>query len=111
MKTGDVVLIAFPFTNSVGVKKRPALVIFDSKDGDLILARITSKKYQTNFDIEVSDWKSAGLLSESTIRLHKLATLEASMVATVLGKLSTLDFDIFLNKIKDLMIDNLPPFD
>ena len=37
---GDIVLLSFPFTNADKVKKRPALVIKDFNDGDLLVCRI-----------------------------------------------------------------------
>ena len=37
-KTGTVVLIHFPFTDGSSAKKRPALVLLDSGDNDLLLA-------------------------------------------------------------------------
>lgn len=44
---GDVVLIGFPHSDYSRVSKRPALVIHDGKDQDLLLSRITSKSYST----------------------------------------------------------------
>ena len=43
-KFGDVVLIAFPQTTSPQPKKRPALVILDIGDADLIRAQNTSRE-------------------------------------------------------------------
>ncbi|MEN6423119.1 MAG: hypothetical protein ABFD76_14360 [Smithella sp.] len=38
----DVVLIEFPHTDMRGVSRRPALVLYDSGDQDVLVARITS---------------------------------------------------------------------
>ena len=38
---GDVVLLAFPFTDGVRQKQRPALVLLDTGDPDIVVARIT----------------------------------------------------------------------
>ena len=51
-KPGDVVLVEFPFASGVGSKLRPALVILDTGDVDLVVARITS---QTSLIYEVTD--------------------------------------------------------
>jgi len=67
---GDLVLVEFPFTGP-GTKLRPALVVLDSGDADVVLARVTTPPY----DIHLTDWRQAGLLAPSFVRLHKLATL------------------------------------
>jgi mRNA interferase MazF len=65
---GDIVLIKFPFTDISGVKKRPALILHNTKDNDIIVCRITSQAKQTEFDIEISDWQISGLKLPSTIK-------------------------------------------
>jgi mRNA interferase MazF len=82
---GDIVLIAFPFAAGVQSKNRPAMVILDSGDSDILVARVTTQIGQTVHDIILNDWKNAGLLAPSTVRLHKLATLEKSLVQRCLG--------------------------
>jgi hypothetical protein len=39
---GDIVLLKFPFTDGKTYKRRPALIIKDFDDGDIIVCRITS---------------------------------------------------------------------
>jgi mRNA interferase MazF len=41
---GDLVLLAFPFTSETGAKQRPALVLLDSGDEDLLVARVTAQR-------------------------------------------------------------------
>ena len=88
-KFGDIVLLEFPFTSGLGSKKRPALVIIDAKDGDVVVARITSRIVNTNFDVIINDWRVAGLLTPSIVRLHKIATLELTLINRKIGELST----------------------
>ena len=88
---GDIVLVDFPFTTSGPGKARPALVILDTGDADVVLARITTQSQTATFDVTISDWQSAGLLAASTVRLHKLATLAKSRVQRSLGTLSAND--------------------
>jgi mRNA interferase MazF len=90
-KPGDVVLVRFPFTSGAGSKLRPALVILDMGDADLLVARITTHSSLTPFDVAVSDWRGAGLLAPSNARLHKLATLEKSDIYRTLGHLQATD--------------------
>jgi mRNA interferase MazF len=85
-KLGEVVLIAFPFTNNTGLKKRPALIIKDTNDGDVIVCRITSQQYTTNYDIDLKSWRQSGLQLPSVIRVHKIAALEKNMIDRKLGE-------------------------
>lgn len=47
---GEIVLVTFPFVDKAGAKKRPALVLRDTGDADIIVARITSQAPQPGFD-------------------------------------------------------------
>ncbi|MCX6843143.1 MAG: hypothetical protein NTX53_12765 [candidate division WOR-3 bacterium] len=38
---GDVVLLEFPFTDTSGSKRRPALILHDTGDDDIVVARVT----------------------------------------------------------------------
>jgi mRNA interferase MazF len=88
---GDLVLVDFPLTVSGQGKPRPALVLLDTGDADILLARVTTQNQHTTSDVAISDWQPAGLLAPSTVRLHKLATLAKSRVQRVLGSLSVRD--------------------
>jgi mRNA interferase MazF len=90
-QVGDLVLVDFPFTVSGPGKARPALVILDTGDADVVLARVTMQAQTTAWDVVISDWQQAGLLSPSTVRLHKLATLAKSRVRRHLGTLDASD--------------------
>ncbi len=91
-KPGDAVLVKFPFSSGAGSKPRPAIVVLDSGDDDLLVARITTQPSQTPYDCAVTDWRGAGLLAPSNIRLHKMATLEKSDIHRTLGRLQTTDY-------------------
>ena len=84
---GDIVLLRFPFTDGKKYKKRPALIINDYNDGDIIVCRITSQIYNTKQDVYIKNWKKSGLRLTSVIRVHKIATLEKDMVEIVMGKI------------------------
>lgn len=87
LEFGDIVLLRFPFSDQVSFKRRPALVINDFNDGDIIVCRITSQIHSTLRDIMVVNWADAGLKLPSVIRVHKIATLDKEMVETVLGRI------------------------
>ena len=82
---GDIVLLSFPYTDGQSYKKRPALVINDYRDGDVIVCRITSQIYKSKQDILIHDWEKSGLKLPSVIRVHKIATLEKELVEVVIG--------------------------
>lgn len=103
---GDVVLIEFPHTSTEKTKKRPALVVVDPDDGDILLARICSKSFGSNYETTVQSWGNAGLLLPSFVRLHKLATLQKSMIYKHLGKLENEDLQQIRSKLKE-MFENL----
>jgi mRNA interferase MazF len=87
----EVLLRNLPFSHLGGVKSRPALVILDTGDADVIVARITTQRPQSMFDVTLADWQGAGLLAPSIVRLHKLASLEKTLVQRKLGTLTAAD--------------------
>lgn len=87
MHFGDIVLLKFPFTDTKTIKRRPALIINDSNDDDIIVCRLTSKIYKTPFDVYIDNWEKSGLRLPTVIRVHKIATLEKDMVESVMGKI------------------------
>lgn len=88
---GDLVLVDFPFTASGAGKPRPAMVVLDTGDADVIVARVTSQFATTPFDVSLKEWKKSGLLAPSIVRLHKLATLSESLIQQQLGTLDSVD--------------------
>ena len=103
---GEIVLLAFPFTDSTAVKKRPALVLLDTEDGDIMVARVTTQPFSSPYEIALTDWNTAGLLAPSFTKVNKLATLEASLIERKLGKLTDADLASVREKLK-LLFENL----
>lgn len=87
---GDIVLLKFPFTDGKTFKRRPALIVNEFNDGDIVVCRITSQIYNTDYDIFIDDWEGSGLKLPSVIRVHKIATLEKNLVEFVLGQIDNL---------------------
>ncbi len=87
----DIVLVDFPFSDISSSKKRPALVLLDMKDSDVLVARITTKSYNSAFDIEIFEWQIGGLLAPSFIRLHKIFTLNEKLINRKIGELQFSD--------------------
>ena len=99
---GEIVLLAFPYADLRGVKRRPALVLLDAGNGDVVVARVTSHQVQTGYDVKLIEWKQAGLLLPSVVRLHKLATLQKTMAERRLGVFTTRDSSRVKAKIQQI---------
>jgi mRNA interferase MazF len=63
------------------------LVLLNSGDDDLLVARVTTSRHASKFDVVIQDWCAAGLLAPSSARLNKLATVEKASVRRRLGRL------------------------
>jgi len=77
LKTGDILLVEFPYTDGSGIKRRP-VVLIDRFGGDLLVAYFTREveKYAgepTSVAISRRDISEGSIKSTSVIRLHKLA--------------------------------------
>ena len=97
---GELVLLSFPFTNDTAAKQRPALVLFDAGDDDVVVARVTSQSSKAEFDVPISRWRNAGLLAASITRLHKIATVERRLVRKKLGRLDDSDWSAAQTALK-----------
>lgn len=97
MTAGDVVLVRFPFADLAAIKKRPALVLArmtrSSRYHLVVLAMITSQveSLKLDGDVLLSDWKGAGLLHASLLRLGKVATVDEDLVDKSIGRLGAPD--------------------
>ena len=100
---GDLVLIDFPFSDALASKRRPALVIFQDSEEDILLARITSKPKESILDVKLNDWKQSRLLFPSTLRLGKLATLSAHLIESKIGELSGKDQGDVISALEKLI--------
>lgn len=96
---GDILLIRFPFTDQSRMSKRPALVLYDDGDMDILLCRVTTRPHFSSADLDINSWKESGLLKKSYIRLGKMATLQKDMVDKKLGELLSGD----LIRIKQIL--------
>lgn len=85
---GDICLIRFPFTDAIGVKKRPALLLATDAEGDGIFLRITTKLGHSEKEVSIEKWRESGLLAPSCIRTGKFATLNLSLIEKKLGSLA-----------------------
>ena len=97
MKPGDVALVRFPFTELAAAKKRPALLLARTvrspRNRLATVAMITSQVEALALvgDVALADWKAAGLLHPSLLRLAKIAMIDEDLVDKRLGHLSERD--------------------
>jgi hypothetical protein len=52
-RPGEIVLLSFPFADATRGKRRPALVLLDTGDEDIVVGRVTSQVAQGPFDVEL----------------------------------------------------------
>lgn len=92
----DVVVVPFPFTDTLGTKKRPALVISDAVAFNTplrrsVMAMITTTTHSSwVLDVPITDLTSAGLKAASLVRM-KLFTLDDALVLRRIGTLAEVD--------------------
>ena len=104
----DVVVVPFPFTDRSTTKRRPALVLSDSKAfnkhvGQSVLAMITSARNSDwPLDVEIKDLDSAGLPSASVVRM-KLFTLDDQLVIRRAGFLAENDRRTVMATLQQLL--------
>jgi mRNA interferase MazF len=86
---GDIGLVPFPFTDLIGSKLRPAVVLVDSSN-DVVGAFITSQnKWEDEYSLKINASESNGLKVDSFLRLNKITTLNRDLMAGKLGILES----------------------
>jgi mRNA interferase MazF len=90
----DVVVVPFPFSESAGSKRRPALVLSQrsfNEGGHTVLAMITTKiEPAWQGDTEIEDLPTVGLQRPCIVR-WKLFTLDNQLIVRRTGQLGELD--------------------
>ena len=99
---GDIVSVAFPFTNASTSKRRPALILSNHKvnqTGDYLLVQITSKFKNDGLTMNLndSDFIIKVLPLKSFIRIHKIFLLNESLIVKKITRVSD-KFRKHLNK-------------
>ena len=94
-KRGDIVLVEFRFTEGLGSKKRPALVVssdhYHKNRDEVIVAAITSNVKRILFaDTKIEQWQEAGLLYPS-LATGIIRTVKGGIIVKKLGVLTAPD--------------------
>lgn len=110
-KTGDIVLVNFPFTDLVSSKVRPAVVV-TTQGEDVIILGIFSRIPETIQDswVVIEDtagyFSKTGLKKKSIIKTEKIAVIQNSIIKKNLGTLQEDIFGIVKEKLrKTLKLD------
>lgn len=100
-KSGDIVIVHFPFSDLKSRKVRPALVVVDQKDQDILAVPITSSelKDQKYFLINGHDYKYKSLPIASSVKYTKLFTLHQSLIHSKYTQLTAVSFKLVRQKI------------
>lgn len=89
-EVGDLVSVEFPFSDLQGRKRRPGVIlVVDAQD--VLLARVTTRPPRDAHDVALQDWSDSGLPQPSTVRLSKLAFVDARLIHHRIGRLSARD--------------------
>jgi len=104
-KSGDIILVKFPFTNLKKSKKRPVLIVKNENSfGDIVCFQITSNSEQSNLlKIENSDLDDSSLSLQSFIKYDKCFTLNSEIVDKTIAKVN----NNLLDKLKVLFCKEL----
>ena len=102
---GDIVVLNFPFSDFMGTKRRPALVLSELEGNDIILCQITGRskidKYTIN--IEDQDYLEGKLRVESSIRANKLFTADKNLILYTACKIEKSKVDEVVQRITDIL--------
>jgi mRNA interferase MazF len=110
-KQGEVVLVAFPFTDLSGIKQRPALIVsadwVNRAGPDCVLVAITSnvpaRLKRGELLLSASDLTTAGLPKPSIVRAGKIFTLQQGLIRRPLGKLPAATLTNILAALQDVL--------
>lgn len=104
---GEVVLGFFPFSDIVltgQAKKRPCLVVAHEERGDIVIAQITSKPFESRHAIKLSpsDFDKGELPVISYLRPDKLFTTDPILIERKIGALKNSKLTDVLKAIQSL---------
>ena len=83
LKSGDVILANVQFIDTLEIKKRPVLVLFEEYD-NVVVAGITSNVKMKGVPL----LKKEGAIKESVIKLNYIFTISKEMVSKILFHLN-----------------------
>lgn len=106
---GEVWWTHFPFDDADDEKHRPAIVIDDNTIAVLTMY-VTSKKKNYPFDIEITDWKEAGLIVPSWARIDKIISIAEWRMGSKIGELTQRDLTKILQLVAEIQTNTFHEF-
>lgn len=107
MKTGDIVLVPFPYAESTEIKVRPAVVIAETSDkySDLIVAAISSviPQISNKNEIIIHPNLKNKLRAISVIKVDRIHTLRRNHKIADLGELNKEELQLFKKTFQNLV--------
>ncbi len=107
MKTGDIILIPFPFAELNNKKVRPAVVITETDDKykDIVVAAISSvvPSKLSKREILLKPDKINNLRADSILKADRIVTLKREDKITDLGSLSPIKLSEFKTILADMV--------
>lgn len=107
MKTGNIILVPFPFSEITNIKVRPAVVISTTKDKyeDVIVSAISSvipDSISAN-EIIIESNSINNLWVNSVLKVDRIVTIKKESVIAMIGSLSENELNLFKSVFKDLV--------
>ena len=107
MKTGNIILVPFPFSELTDIKVRPAVVISTTKDKyeDVIVSAISSvipDSISAN-EIIIESNSINNLRVKSVLKVDRIVTIKKESVIAMIGSLSENELNLFKSVFKDLV--------
>ena len=105
---GDVVVVPFPFSDLTDAKRRPALVVADLEDNDVILCQITSQSIRDRYAVPLreEDFEVGSLKKSSHIRPNRIFTADKDIVLYRIGNIDSEKMEEVIEKIVEIVTGN-----
>lgn len=104
---GDIIIIDFPFSNLMQVKRRPALIIKVPRGEDVIICQITAESQEKDVEISLknNEFVKGGLRRDSYVRIDKITTIRRTRIKYKIGSLKPEKFKEIIDKIISFLKD------
>jgi len=105
---GDIVVANIAYSQQIGFKKRPVLIIsntkYNQKSGDIIVTSISSTKVKSKYDIKLTnrDLTEGELNLESKILADFPTTIEKELIENKIGKIKKTKLNEVKEKLSEL---------